>query len=423
MRRPLVTAVLAALLAPALFVALPVSEAATDDGPEVARVAALPTPRMGTSAVWTGEAAYVFGGRDASGHLADILRYDEADRTVTKLAAKLPTGRSITAATWDGRYAYVIGGETASGVTADIIRFDPATETVTKMTSLGRAAYRLTALYDGARVHVIGGDHNGWLDFHTFTVFSPTRNAIDLSSASTWSEVDAAASAWRGEWGWVVGGCRNEACPTRQVEAYHIRPDGVQESVVRSSLSQARDRAAAALVGDRVVLAGGRTSTAPVDSLAKLIIPADGWSAPSGTTLDVRLPSARWYASAVWTGESILVFGGEGSCGGPFCDDVLDVRPRPAAPVVVATPVLAGKVDVSWLAPSGDSYVALSGYRVYRQTLDGATTLIAETPPSVTSWRDDPPGPAVYAYAVAAVETVGGREGDLSTWTPGLAVS
>jgi N-acetylneuraminic acid mutarotase len=104
-------------------------------------VAHLPRLMYGTSAVWDGHDAYVFGGMDwpkagAPHQLDGVVRFNPATNGVTLLSARLPNERFRTSAGWDGNAAYVFGGVTEFFDSAgghperdtphrDIVRFVP----------------------------------------------------------------------------------------------------------------------------------------------------------------------------------------------------------------------------------------------------------------------------------------------------------
>lgn len=89
--------------------------------------ATLHTVRYGTSAVWDGTNAYIFGGYGSTSTRSDeIVRYNPGTNTVTTMTATLPTGRAFTSAVWDGTNAYIFAG-TDGSLLNQIVRYNPDT--------------------------------------------------------------------------------------------------------------------------------------------------------------------------------------------------------------------------------------------------------------------------------------------------------
>src|ERR1051326_4213898 len=110
-RNPHARSARVAALSIALVVTVPtlLSLAAGDAEAATVMSAHLPTARRYTSAVWTGQYAYVFGGWSTSGNTPgyEVLRYDPANDAIRVMNASLPTARWGTSAIWDGTYAYI----------------------------------------------------------------------------------------------------------------------------------------------------------------------------------------------------------------------------------------------------------------------------------------------------------------------------
>lgn len=127
-----------------------------------AHSASFGSPRSGTSAVWTGDVAYIFGGRNLTGYLPDIIKFDPgASEPLTKVA-NLPEPMAETSAVWTGSEAYIFGGEDAQGAAQDwVVRFEPGSgaEFVDGgATSLEEKRASPSAVWTGTEAFVIGGD-------------------------------------------------------------------------------------------------------------------------------------------------------------------------------------------------------------------------------------------------------------------------
>jgi hypothetical protein len=97
-------------------------------------------PTRSLSAAWSGVTGYLFGGDNGTSLLDSITAFHPdapAGARTDNLTATLPTPRSGTSAVWAGQYAYIFGGVDANGTTLDeIVRFDPFT--ILQCVSLGQ---------------------------------------------------------------------------------------------------------------------------------------------------------------------------------------------------------------------------------------------------------------------------------------------
>lgn len=120
--------------------------------------ATLPTPSYATSAVWSGDAAYIYGGRGTNGYLNTVLRYDPEAGTLTVLDTTLPNPNIGMAAVWSGQAAYLFGGHDGAGYQDTIFRHDPTNGTFTTMTSrLLVPSYLMSAVWTGDVAYLFGG--------------------------------------------------------------------------------------------------------------------------------------------------------------------------------------------------------------------------------------------------------------------------
>lgn len=98
--------------------------------------ARLPTPRAGLSAVATDRFVYMFGGfvgdeTDRSSKTDEILRFDLSEPSAVRMNATLPFARHLTDAVWTGDAAFIFGGNDENGEsTSQIIKYVPSRDTV-----------------------------------------------------------------------------------------------------------------------------------------------------------------------------------------------------------------------------------------------------------------------------------------------------
>jgi len=130
--------------------------------------------RIQTSAIWDGQNAYIFGGCCGSdqpndiGHFnSRIVRYNPGSDTTTTMSATLPFGRSGTSAVWDGQNAYVFGGmwcssKTTCADTDQIVQYNPAADASgVKTATLPSPRESTAAVWDSKDgvAYIFGGDY------------------------------------------------------------------------------------------------------------------------------------------------------------------------------------------------------------------------------------------------------------------------
>jgi hypothetical protein len=82
----------------------------------------------GSSAIWTGNDIYIFGGRTIASNksidLDSIYKYNPESNTCIKMKAILPFARYSTAAVWNNGKTYIAGGSCSNGYTDEVLVYD-----------------------------------------------------------------------------------------------------------------------------------------------------------------------------------------------------------------------------------------------------------------------------------------------------------
>lgn len=316
--------------------------------------AKLPTPRWGTSAVWTGTYAMVFGGTDITTRFDDILRYDPLRDEITVMQSRFPTGLTSTAAVQAGDRAFIFGGFTSMGTYSDqIFRYDPGTDTLETMRSvLPRAVGSASAVWTGEKVIVFGG-YNEAVVAPDILLYDPIADSITTSKASLprptvfdTRGLALAAVAWDGAYAYAFGGYSPRGW-TSQVLRYDPRSDQIESLAASGSSWEAEpwsgsgsnDQGAlpdrmgytpGIWDGQQVLLFGGSlyASQTRMDGETSNGVLSFRPDSRAVATIDHRLPSPTSGASAVWSDRAGFLFGG--AAGETMSDQILVYMPSKA---------------------------------------------------------------------------------------------
>lgn len=230
-----------------------------------------PSARVGHSVIWTGQTLLVWGGTVAGGSAsANGESYDPvADQWTMLSTVSAPMARSGHTAVWTGGQMLIWGGfgSTFLGTGA---AYSPSNLTWSALSTTGAPDGRdgHSAIWTGARMLIWGG-HNG--------------DGLLADGAA----LDPVGGSWT-------------ALPTLNAP-------------------EARRKAGAVWAGDRLIIFGGESASGDLGTGAMLPftggVTPGAWQALSIT----GAPSGRSGHSAIWTGTSLLVWGGE-SGGTPLGD-------------------------------------------------------------------------------------------------------
>lgn len=194
------------------------------------------------------------------------LERSSADAGET-LSPPLPFALQQVAVAWDGSTLYTFGGRSsgAGAPTDAIVAFDPVSNTSRVLaTRLPAGLAGATALFDGRNVYVFGGS-DGSSTRDSILRFDPLSEEITAVSTRLPTKIWGAASAWDGKFAYVLGG------------------------------------------ETRITSADGTVS----GDLVRQIIRFDPVTESISTT--TYNDSPFYFASAVWNGQDIFIFGAAGS--------------------------------------------------------------------------------------------------------------
>jgi N-acetylneuraminic acid mutarotase len=280
-------------------------DAVLDDWAPVSSTGA-PSARADHTAVWTGDRMVVWGGSDGENSLDTGGRYDPLFDTWTPVSTiGAPSGRRGHRAVWTGAKMIVWGGSDL-----DLNRFntggryDPVGDgwTATSTAGAPSARSRHVAVWTGDRMIVWGG-FAGATSFNTGGRYDPAADqwtATNTVNAPVPQPPWPWTAVWTGSrmlvWGAWSGGRYDPAADTwaSLTAPSYVRHEGHS----------------AIWTGNSMIVWGGGVLDdwgVPLYDTGGVYDPAAGTWTPTSTT---NAPSPRAGQTAVWAGDSMLVWGG-----------------------------------------------------------------------------------------------------------------
>ncbi len=328
------------------------------DGTKWSQGAGIPTPREHLAAAADGKYLYAVGGRNLSPdkNSAALERYDPAADTWQRLP-EMPTARGgLGAALVDGRL-FAVGGETTTRALGTVESYDVARRAWSRAPAMRSPRHGIAVAAVGRSLYALGGAPKPGHASAVATAEATRLVRARSTGASTWRRLAAMPSARQNMAGtvldgtiWVVGGLGAGSTASHRVEGYDpviggwksapalpVRlhhemvvtykgeivviggwiPQGSDQSAQVSdrvfalrggkwvqlpSLRRPRAAGAAAVVGDRIVVAGGQDGGRLVDTTE--VFDGTKWSQGAG------IPTPREHLAAAADGKYLYAVGG-----------------------------------------------------------------------------------------------------------------
>ncbi|MGI8684953.1 MAG: Kelch repeat-containing protein [Acidimicrobiales bacterium] len=277
------------------------------------------SPRWGHAAVWTGDAMVVWGGNDQNAQtLEDGAVYDPATDRWTSMAPA-PTGLFAPTAVWTGTRALFWGAREGQGETADAAGvgalYDPVADTWKLISPTPLRSVGQTVVWTGDALLVWGGSI-GESPVADGAAYHPdTDTWTTMARAPIPARFDHTA-VWTGDRMIVWGGFAGEESPSRSAFADGAAYDPGTDSwaALPAAPLAARAEHVAVWTGSSMVIWGGTTNASGLVADGAAYDPA----AQSWTVLPPAPPALRplrMAPTAVVAGGSVLVWGGNGEGG------------------------------------------------------------------------------------------------------------
>ena len=258
-----------------------------------------PGGRSGHTAVWTGSEMIVWGG----GTLNTGGRYDPlTDSWHATSVVGAPSGRTGHTAIWTGSEMVVWGGNAPGTTFVTGGRYDPAADTWTATSIVGApsARYDFLSVWTGSEMIVWGGYAGGGSSLNSGARYNPATDSWTATSTSGAPTLGLRPVAvWSGSEMIVWGGLSST-----QGGVYNPRTDSWRPTTMLDAPSQ-RDQSAAVWTGTEMVVWGGANGGfAPGGGRYNPV--TDTWR-PTGTS---GAPLNRAGHAMVWTGSRVILWGG-----------------------------------------------------------------------------------------------------------------
>ena len=292
------------------------------------RLPSSPYPVMmvegGYRVVWTGAELLTFGSMDAA--------YSPASNTWRKLPPG-PGGPSVTV--WTGRQVLMWGGGCCSSSTADGSAFDPALGVWVPMPRAPLTPRHAPGVWTGTEMIVVGGT-----DYHSQFADGAAYNP----ATRTWRNLPPMPApiadqtlTWTGTEVIVAGGARYDtelgpsgADPVRASAAAFAYNPSTNTWRRLADMPMPRYQHVAVWTGDQLLVWGGQTTaaTGSAPPYGVAYDPAtDRWSSMPPSPLKARVG-----AIFAWTGKELLIWGGLGVASSGMLGDGAAFRPVRSGP-------------------------------------------------------------------------------------------
>jgi hypothetical protein len=282
-------------------------------------VGRLPTPRHEAAVFSDGKMVYAAGGLDnRTGFLTEILRFDPVSGKLAILPETLPNPTQAAGVGWTGEAAYLFGGRNGSGFLTQIVRYRPSTGEVTLMKAqLPTAGYSLGVAWTGKVFYLFGGFVG--VDSAQILRYDPTTDVLTVSKETLPFGSQAPGVFWDGQAAWILGGASNGA--SDHIQFFDPRTGQVTEV---GRLPYALWVPAGFYDGTTFYLAGGASNHSGYASILRFD-PGVGQATKISTRLPFRLGGriATWVASA----GCAYLMGGQDPPGGALLDTIIRVVP------------------------------------------------------------------------------------------------
>ena len=259
--------------------------------------------RYGHTAIEYNGKMYIFGGNSGgSGYKNDVYEYDISGDSWT---LKTPTGgppsarERSTAIEYNGKM-YIFGGFGGGGAINDIWEYDISGNSWTQLTSGATARRGHSAIINGDKMYIFGGQLSGGGSTNTIYEYDITGDSWTVKTSGATARFWHSAIEHNGRM-YIYGGTPNASAYLNDVYEYDISGDSW---TAKSTSGPTKGAHSAILHNKRMYAFGGYNGSADVNDVYEYNIGADSWSAKTSGA------SIRDSHSAIEYNGKMYIFGG-----------------------------------------------------------------------------------------------------------------
>lgn len=262
------------------------------------------------SAVWTGAEMIVWGGTSSTTqYFNNGSRFNPATNSWTSISAPgTPTARNRHFAFWTGREMLIYGGTSAAGLERSGSRYNPISNVWTAVNSANSptAHDSAVAVWTGTEMIVYGGSGSDG-DISGGAYYNPLNDSwTPIASGGPVGRSNQLA-VWSGSEMIVWGGSSLASGGTFFADgARYNRAANSWTAMSTTNVPAARAFATAVWTGSEMIVWGGNGTSSDLNTGARYDPVKDTWIAVSTT----NAPTGRHGHSAVWDGKNMVIWGG-----------------------------------------------------------------------------------------------------------------
>lgn len=311
-----------------------------------------PSARSGHSMTWTGKYLIVFGGETSSGVTQSGYRYDPfVDEWTVLSSTNAPSARKNHRAHWMGSKLIVWGGESDSSVLGDGAIYDPQTDTWTPMPSLNAPSARVD--FASTRIDhrlIVWGGFDGSANLDSGAIYDSNANTwTAMSQTNVISARRSAKAVYNGENVFLFGG------DSQQGGIYNPDTDSWSNMSLVNAPA-ARTGHSFVIAAHKLLVWGGSVAGIASNSGALYDYTTDTWEPLTGA-----LPTARKNHVSIWTGNFLMIYGGESDTGALANGEAFDPHNESVSLFETQGEHEAGITNAVWIGHIG--WKSRFGYR------------------------------------------------------------